>query len=112
MAILGGFSMENFTSNIEQISQQVEEQADRVTLDYVQYYDKGYSFLYVNSQDMRPMMKSYDVVLVDESVPFEEIQVDDVIVFKRPVTYERLIISRVIEIMEDDPISLALVPCW
>ena len=51
---------------------------------------------------MAPTMNTYDVILIQE-IPFEEIQVGDIIVFDRPEVGNRIIVSRVVEIMNDEP---------
>jgi len=87
------------------IIEEFEKQIGKATGEYAKYYDKGYSYLYVTSSDMRPAMSVYDVLLIDET-PFEEIQVGDIIAFDRPVGHNRMVVSRVAEITDENPLTI------
>ncbi len=63
-------------------------------------------FYVVASGSMIPVLKVYDVLIVSGHEPFEDIQVDDIIVFDRPSDHNRVIVHRVASIMEEDPKTL------
>jgi len=72
-------------------------------------------FYVVSSGSMVPVLEVYDVLVVQGNepflniydspfaIPFEEIQKGDIIVFNRPSGQDRVIVHRVVTIIEDDP---------
>lgn len=60
-------------------------------------------FYVVSSGSMIPVLEVYDVLVVDGKVPFEEIQIGDIIVFNRPNGHDRVIVHRVAAVMAEDP---------
>lgn len=60
-------------------------------------------FYVVSSGSMVPELQVYDVLVVSGHVPFEEIQVGDIIVFDRPSGHDRVIVHRVASIIDDEP---------
>jgi signal peptidase len=52
---------------------------------------------------MIPVLQVYDVLVVDGHEPFEDIEVEDIIVFNRPSDHNRVIVHRVVSIIDDDP---------
>ncbi len=60
-------------------------------------------FYVVASGSMIPVLEVYDVLIVSGHEPFEEIEIGDIIVFNRPSDHNRVIVHRVVSIMEDDP---------
>ena len=63
-------------------------------------------FYVVASGSMVPELQVYDVLVVQGHVPFEEIQIGDIIVFDRPSGHDRVIVHRVVSITNDDPLTL------
>jgi signal peptidase len=63
-------------------------------------------FYVVASGSMVPELQVYDVLVVQGHVPFEEIQIGDIIVFDRPSGHDRVIVHRVVSITDDDPRTL------
>ena len=64
-------------------------------------------FYVVSSGSMVPELEVFDVLIVDRrSYPFESIAVGDVIVFNRPAGQDRVIVHRVVAIIDDDPLSI------
>ena len=63
-------------------------------------------FYVVSSESMVPELNVYDILVVQARVPFESIEVGDVIVFNRPVGEDRVIVHRVTMIIDDDPYTL------
>ena len=60
-------------------------------------------FYVVSSGSMIPELEVYDVLVVQGNEPFEDIDVGDIIVFNRPSGHDRVIVHRVVSIIEDDP---------
>jgi signal peptidase len=60
-------------------------------------------FYVVASGSMIPVLQVYDVLVVQGKVPFEDIEVGDIIVFDRPSDHNRVIVHRVASILDDDP---------
>ena len=60
-------------------------------------------FYVVASGSMIPVLQIYDVLVVQGHEPFEDIQVDDIIVFNRPSDHNRVIVHRVVSIIQDEP---------
>jgi signal peptidase len=63
-------------------------------------------FYVVSSGSMIPVLEVYDVLVVDGKVPFNDIQIGDIIVFNRPGGHDRVIVHRVVSVLEEDPITL------
>lgn len=62
-------------------------------------------FYVVSSGSMIPVLQVYDVLVVNGNVPFEEIQIGDIIVFNRPSDHDRVIVHRVEAILDERPES-------
>jgi len=60
-------------------------------------------FYVVASGSMIPVLEVYDVLIVQGHVPFEEIEIGDIIVFNRPSDNNRVIVHRVVSIIDEDP---------
>jgi len=63
-------------------------------------------FFVVSSGSMVPELEVFDVLVVQGNTPFEEIKVGDIIVFNRPSGHDRVIVHRVVAIIDDDPFTL------
>ena len=64
--------------------------------------DTEYVSLYkVSTGSMRPALDVNDMVWLDKKVPFDDLQVGDIIVFERPEGESRVIISRIIDVNYD-----------
>ena len=60
-------------------------------------------FYVVASGSMIPVLQIYDVLVVQGHDPIESVEVGDIIVFNRPSDHNRVIVHRVVSIIEDDP---------
>lgn len=58
-------------------------------------------FYVVASGSMMPKLNVYDVAVIDGGVPFEDLQLSDIIVFHRPSDHDRVILHRIFLIDED-----------
>lgn len=63
-------------------------------------------FYVVSSGSMVPVLEVYDVLIVDGKIPFEEVQVGDIIVFNRPSGHDRVIVHRVAAIIDENPFTI------
>jgi signal peptidase I len=60
-------------------------------------------FYVVASGNMTPALEVYDVIFASGNEPFEEIDIGDIIVFDRPSDHNRVIVSRVVSVIDDNP---------
>ncbi len=63
-------------------------------------------FYVVASGSMIPELQVYDVLIVQGHIPIKDIQVGDIIVFDRPSGHDRVIVHRVVSIIDDNPVTL------
>ncbi len=63
-------------------------------------------FYVVSSGSMVPELQVYDVIVVQGNDPFEGVGVGDIIVFDRPARHDRVIVHRVVAIVDDDPYTV------
>ncbi len=63
-------------------------------------------FYVVASGSMIPELEVYDVLIVQGHEPFEDIEISDIIVFNRPSDHNRVIVHRVVSVIDDDPKTL------
>jgi len=63
-------------------------------------------FYVVASGSMIPELETYDVLIVQGHEPFEDLEIGDIIVFNRPSDHNRVIVHRVVSIIDDDPKTL------
>jgi len=63
-------------------------------------------FYVVSSGSMVPELEIYDVLIVQGNDPFEEVEIGDIIVFDRPSDHDRVIVHRVVAIIDDDPFTI------
>ena len=60
-------------------------------------------FYVVASGSMIPVLEVYDVIIIQGHVPFEEVEIGNIIVFNRPSDHDRVIVHRVVSIIDDNP---------
>ena len=60
-------------------------------------------FYVVASGSMIPKLQVYDVLVVQGHEPFDDIELGDIIVFNRPSDHNRVIVHRVVSIINEDP---------
>ena len=60
-------------------------------------------FYVVAAKSMSPALEAYDVIVVQGNMPFEYIEIGDIIVFNRPSDHNRVIVHRVVSIIDDNP---------
>jgi len=69
-------------------------------------FGTGNPFYVVSSGSMVPALNVYDILVVQAKVPFETIQLGDIIVFNRPSGDDRVIVHRVVSVIDDDPYTI------
>ena len=60
-------------------------------------------FYVVASGSMVPELEKHDIIVVQGNIPFEEIEIGDIIVFDRPSDHNKVIVHRVVAILDDEP---------
>lgn len=63
-------------------------------------------FYVVASGSMVPTLETHDLLVISAHVDFEEINLGDIIVFNRPSDHNRVIVHRIVAILEDEPRTL------
>ncbi len=63
-------------------------------------------FYVVASGSMIPELKVYDVLIVQGHEPFDNIEISDIIVFNRPSDHDRVIVHRVVSVIDSEPKTL------
>lgn len=69
-----------------------------ISISYLAYFLSENSVYKVASGAMEPILKVNDRVIVDKTVPFDILEIDDIIVFLRPSGHDRTIIMRIVDI--------------
>ena len=55
---------------------------------------------------MIPELQVHDIIVVQGNIPFEDIEIGDIIVFNRPSDHNKVIVHRVVTLLDDDPKTL------
>ncbi len=63
-------------------------------------------FYVVSSGSMIPNLEIFDVIVVQGHVNFDQLKVGDIIVFNRPDGHDKVIVHRVAEILNKDPLVI------
>ncbi|MFZ0184650.1 MAG: signal peptidase I [Nitrosotalea sp.] len=63
-------------------------------------------FYVVSSGSMIPNLNIFDVIVVQGHVSFDQLKVGDIIVFNRPIIHDKVIVHRVAEILNKDPLVI------
>lgn len=63
-------------------------------------------FYVVSSGSMIPNLNIFDVIVVQGHVGFDQLKVGDIIVFNRPDGHDKVIVHRVAEILNKDPLVI------
>jgi len=67
------------------------------------YFGASNPFYVVSSGSMYPELAMYDIIVITGHTPFEDVKVGDIIVFDRPKDHDRVIVHRVVAVIDDDP---------
>lgn len=63
-------------------------------------------FYVVSSGSMIPELEVFDILVVNGNKPFEDIRIGDIIVFNRPAGEDRVIVHRVVSVIDQDPYTV------
>jgi len=70
------------------------------------YFGAVNPFYVVSSGSMYPQLAMYDIIVITGHAPFEDVKVGDIIVFDRPKDHDKVIVHRVVAVVDDDPKTL------
>jgi len=60
----------------------------------------------VSSGSMYPELAMHDIIVISGHIPFEDVKIGDIIVFDRPKDHDKVIVHRVVAVVDDDPKTL------
>jgi signal peptidase len=63
-------------------------------------------FYVVSSGSMVPNLNVFDVIIVNGNISFDQLKIGDIIVFNRPVIHDKVIVHRVAEFLNKDPLII------
>jgi signal peptidase len=70
------------------------------------YFGAQNPFYVVSSGSMYPELAMYDIIIISGHTLFEDVKIGDIIVFDRPKDHDRVIVHRVVAVVDDDPKTL------
>ena len=70
------------------------------------YFGSQNPFYVVSSGSMYPELSMYDIIVISGHAPFEDVRIGDIIVFDRPKDHDKVIVHRVVAVVDDDPKTL------
>ena len=70
------------------------------------YFGSQNPFYVVSSGSMYPELDMYDIIVVSGHASFEDVTIGDIIVFDRPKDHDKVIVHRVVAVVDDDPLTL------
>ncbi len=70
------------------------------------YFGAENPFYVVSSGSMYPELAMYDIIVISGHISFDDVKIGDIIVFDRPQDHDRVIVHRVVAVVDDDPRTL------
>jgi signal peptidase len=70
------------------------------------YFGAQNPFYVVSSGSMYPELAMYDIIVISGHVSFDDVKIGDIIVFDRPKDHSKVIVHRVVAVVDDDPKTL------
>ena len=70
------------------------------------YFGAQNPFYVVSSGSMYPELAMYDIIVISGHASFEDVKIGDIIVFDRPEDHDKVIVHRVVAVVNDDPKTL------
>ena len=70
------------------------------------YFGTPNPFYVVSSGSMYPELAMYDIIVVTGHASCEDVKVGDIIVFDQPKDHKKVIVHRVVAVVDDDPKTL------
>jgi len=60
----------------------------------------------VSSGSMYPELATHDIIVISGHIQFEDVKIGDIIVFDRPKDHDKVIVHRVVAVVDDNPKTL------
>ena len=70
------------------------------------YFGAQNPFYVVSSGSMYPELAMHDIIVISGHALFEDVKIGDIIVFDRPKDHDKVIVHRVVAVVDDDPLTL------
>jgi len=70
------------------------------------YFGAQNPFYVVSSGSMYPELAMHDIIVISGHTLFEDVKIGDIIVFDRPKDHDKVIVHRVVAVVDDDPKTL------
>jgi len=70
------------------------------------YFGAQNPFYVVSSGSMYPELAKHDIIVISGHALFEDVRIGDIIVFDRPIDHDKVIVHRVVAVVDDDPLTL------
>jgi len=70
------------------------------------YFGAQNPFYVVSSGSMYPELAMHDIIVISGHALFEDVKIGDIIVFDRPKDHDKVIVHRVVAVVDDDPKTL------
>jgi len=70
------------------------------------YFGAQNPFYVVSSGSMYPELSMHDIIVISGHALFEDVRIGDIIVFDRPIDHDKVIVHRVVAVVDDDPLTL------
>jgi len=70
------------------------------------YFGAQNPFYVVSSGSMYPELAMYDIIVISGHTLFVDVKIGNIIVFDRPKDHDRVIVLRVVAVVDDDPKTL------
>ena len=70
------------------------------------YFGAQNPFYVVSSGSMYPELAMYDIIVISGHTAFDDVKIGDIIVFDRPKDHSKVIVHRVVAVVDDDPKTL------
>ena len=70
------------------------------------YFGAQNPFYVVSSGSMYPELAMHDIIVISGHMLFEDVKIGEIIVFDRPKDHDRVIVHRVVAVVDDDPKTL------
>ena len=70
------------------------------------YFGTQNPFYVVSSGSMYPELAMHDIIVISGHALFEDVKIGDIIVFDKPQGKDKVIVHRVVAVVDDDPLTL------
>ena len=70
------------------------------------YFGAQNPFYVVSSGSMYPELAMYDIIVISGHTLFDDVKIGDIIVFDKPKDHSKVIVHRVVAVVDDDPLTL------